>query len=492
MKFFRIKPVLILAFLPLMAAFEAAAKDPLCKRTFLPIKANFIAMTAFDAPSPDTFPSETSGAIGTKQFVVAAGPVGIITFDRCGKKDQALDTSLDSFFGILTSSGVDAYDAQVRFDPFSKRWFILATSSNFSLAATTSFIYLAVSDCDVITPCTQWNIVQVPQDQIPPIGNIGEGIPETDLDFVTFGIDQTKVYAGMNLYLNGTSTFDTGAAFVFDKQSLLNGGNGDPIAYRNLTVASNIFAPMAVDNFDTEPPFGYIVGINPANGAELILYKIDNSTNTIAAPIFLSVEPTVPPTPIPYKNLFGPTVTVLGIDSRVLAAHVRNQQLFVVRHIGVDQNGIGNGSADRTGVRWTQIDLSTTTPTVVKEGTLYDAGPLTNDTRSFYFPSTMTNINGTMVIAGSVSSANTFISGFAAHRCTADSLDDTELRDSVQTVAKGVAFYNLSGGPYGTVEPWGIYTATSLDPVDQTTLWTVIPYVPSYCTWGEQVVALQG
>ena len=245
------KPVFILAFLLSMAVSETAAKIPPCKQTFLPIKANFLTMTAFDAPSPDTFPSETSGAIGTKQFVVAAGPVGIITFDRNGKKDQALDTSLDSFFGVLTSSGIDAYDAQVRFDHFSKRWFILATSSNFSLAATSSFIFLAISDCDVITPCTKWNIVQVSQDQIPPVGNIGEGIPETDLDFVTFGIDQTKVYAGMNLYLNGTSTFDTGAAFVFDKQSLLNGGNGDPIAYRNLKVASNIFAPMAVDNFDS-------------------------------------------------------------------------------------------------------------------------------------------------------------------------------------------------------------------------------------------------
>ena len=106
-----------------------------------------------------------------------------------------------------------------------------------------------------------------------------------------------------------------------------------------------------------------------------------------------------------------------------------------------------------------------TTPSVVREGTLYDAGPLTNDTRSFYFPSTMTNVHGAMVIAGSVSSANTFISAFATHRCITDSSDDTALRSSVQIVANGAAFYNLSGGIFpGNVEPWGILQQQVLIP----------------------------
>ena len=135
-------------------------------------------MTYLDAPIPlNAAPSETSGAIGTQQYI-AASANGIISFNKNGQKDNALDTMLDSFFGVLTSSGSDAYYPQVRFDPFSDHWFILATNSNFSGTASTQFIYLAVSDSDIITACTQWNIVNIAQDQIMPIGNIGEGIPE--------------------------------------------------------------------------------------------------------------------------------------------------------------------------------------------------------------------------------------------------------------------------------------------------------------------------
>ena len=50
----------------------------------------------------------------------------------------------------------------------------------------------------------------------------------------------------MNLYLDGTPLLIVGGVFVFDKQSLLAGGNGNPIAYRGLSNASNIFAPMAL------------------------------------------------------------------------------------------------------------------------------------------------------------------------------------------------------------------------------------------------------
>ena len=105
----------------------------------------------------------------------------------------------------------------------------------------------------------------------------------------------------------------------------------------------------------------------------------------------------------------------------------------------------------------------------------------------------MTNTNGTMVIAGSLSSANEYISGFATHLCVGSPVDNTALRNSVQIVAPGAAFYNFySSFVMPGIELWGIFTATSLDPVDKTTLWTVVPYVPVYEGWGVRVAALQG
>ena len=69
--------------------------------------------------------------------------------------------------------------------------------------------------------------------------------------------------------------------------------------------------------------------------------------------------------------MYGSAAMIISIDNRIYAAHIRNEQLFMVRHIGVDRNGDNTGSMDRVAVRWTQIDLSTT-PIVVAEGTLFD------------------------------------------------------------------------------------------------------------------------
>ncbi len=462
----------------------------------LPVGVSFTAQTMYDGPTTSQTPPCAQGAVGTSQ-ILTSSVFGVISFNRAGQKDYQFDTSLNSMFNVT-----NAANPQIRFDTLSQRWFVVA--SNFDLFTGTGcpgHIYIAVSSSDVITRTTTWRVVDLLQEDIAPTGDAGAGILDINSDFMTLGIDAHALYIGINLYDCGTENFISSAVFVIQKSSLLN---NDPVvatAFRGLST-SNIISPVGVDNFDANPTFGYIIGNNSTVEGELILYRIINpgsTTPTISAPVTISVAQTAPPINALYNNQYGNIIRMNLIDNRLQASHVRNGQLFTVRHIGVDQNGLSAGGEDRTGARWTQLDLAaggtesaTTVPTVVKEGTLFDNSAFSNDTLFYYFPSIMTNTNNnTMVLAGSASSLNTFVSGFAASRSVAAAVDDAALRSSVQIIAPGVAQY-VVGAPFSGSEQWGLYSKIALDSVDQTKVWPFVEFVQNYDNWGIQAVSLQG
>lgn len=466
----------------------------------LTVGTSFTAQNLYDGPATsETFPPSIGGAVGTTQILTASS-FGVTSFNRSGQKDYQFDTTLNSVFNNV----FDASNPQIRFDTLSQRWFIVA--SNFDAANTGTgcpgHIYIAVSSSDVIIPTTTWRVVDLLQENIAPTGDAGEGILDPTTDYITLGIDAHALYIGMNLYDCNTENFISSAVFVIQKASLIN---GDPVvatAFRGLSDDSNIFAPVGVDNFDANPEFGYVIGNNSAVEGELILYRIidpGSITPAISSPVTISVAQTAAPVDALYNNLYGNIITMALIDNRLQASHVRNGQLFTVRHIGVDQNGLSAGGEDRTGVRWTQLDLAaggtetaTTVPTVAKEGTLYDNGTFGNDTLFYYFPSIMTNANNnTMVLAGSVSSLNTFVSGFAASQPGSSPVDNDALRSSVQIIAPGVAQYVLNG-PFTASETWGLYSKIALDPVDQSKVWPFVEFVQNTNAWGIGVASLQG
>jgi hypothetical protein len=467
----------------------------------LTVGTTFTAQNMYDAPTTSLNPPSGQGAVGASQIVVAS-VFGVTSFNRSGQKDYQLDTSLNSMVSDASNTVLDALNPQIRFDSLSKRWFVVA--SNFDPDTGTGcpgHIYIAVSSSDVITRTTTWRVVDLLQENIAPTGDAGAGILDPNSDYITLGIDAHALYIGINLYDCGTENFISSAVFVVQKASLLG---TDPVvatAFRGLS-SSNIISPVGVDNFDANPTFGYVIGNNSTLEGELILYRIINpgsTTPTISSPVSITVAQTAPPVDALFNNQFGNLVTMRMIDNRLQASHVRNGQLFTVRHIGVDQNGLSAGGEDRTGDRWTQLNLAaggteiaTTVPTVVKEGTLYDNSAFGDSTLFYYFPSIMTTAgNNTMALAGSVSSLNTFVSGFAANRAVSAAVDNTALRNSVQIIAPGVAQYTVDAG-FTTSETWGMYSKIALDPVDQTKVWPFVEFVQNYDAWGIGVASLQG
>ena len=469
--------------------------------TPIPIGTNVTLASNYDAPSAITYPFGPMIAKGPNGFLMS-GVVGFISANSNGVRDQQVFTSVDSFFNVgnlSTQNG--ATNPQLRFDTFSNRWFALAITATVSGTADTPLtFYLAVSNNDTLTG--GWSVYTFEQDLVPPAGNPGAGLISTDIfDFATFGVDQNALYIGANLYAAGTSNFLSAAAFVVQKSSVLNGGPIVVNAFRNLSTATNMFAPVGVDDVDANPQFGYIIGTSSTNNSELILYRIINpgsATPSISAPIAINVALTAPPLNAPLKNLYGNLANVNIPDDRLQASLVRNHQLFTVHHIGIDQNGLSSGTPDRTGCRWTQLDLTgggvetaTTIPTVIAEGTLYDNAP--TNPNFYYYPAIMTNDAGTMIICGSTSANNVTINAFASNRAVAAPSDDAALRASVQLLTNSNFSYTYTsnGQGYNAIELWGLFSRTCIDPIDNKTMWTIQQFVSAFDVSGYQVTELK-
>jgi hypothetical protein len=459
----------------------------------IPLGTNVTLANNFDGPTLATFPPDSMIAKGPNEILISP-LAGLISADVNGFRDQKVFATNLAFF----NQELGIVDTQLRFDPSTNRWFALAISLNQGPTVTRVLTFiLAVSKSASLADWGSWTVFSFDQDTVSPAGDAGAGIANTNFDFATFGIDQNALYIGVNLYTAGTSNFLSATAFVIQKSSVLNGGPMVVNAFRNLS-GNDMFAPVGVDNFDSNPEFGYIIGGNRFDAAELTLFRIINpgsATPSISPPIEIAVAEIAAPIPAPYKNPYGSIANVNIQDTRLMASLVRNHQLFTVRHIGVDQNG-DSGSPDRTGVRWTQLDLTgggvetdTTEPTVVKEGTLFDnAG---SDPNFYYYPAIMTNDAGTMTICGSTSATNVAINAFASNRNVADPSNDTALRNSVQLLTNSNFSLSFSALDNNGREIWGQYSRTCIDPADNRTMWTIQPFVSAFNVIGQQVTQLK-
>jgi hypothetical protein len=72
-------------------------------------------------------------------------------------------------------------------------------------------------------------------------------------------------------------------------------------------------------------------------------------------------------------------------------AVIRDGRLWTTRTVGLNNVGASTG-ADRTGVEWFELDVSSATPGVVQTGRVFDT--TTIDPRFYYYPSVMVNGQG--------------------------------------------------------------------------------------------------
>lgn len=482
------------------------------------IDLQFTAITSTNAPQAVLFnPPDTMGAVGTKQFITCINE-GARSFDKqTGIEDQAMDITMDGFWNEATS------DPRLKFDIFTNRWFITMVSIPLGAAESdidhpeeddddendrivrqgvNNMILIAFSDSDVITKCTEWTVFKFPQDEIQPAGDIG-----LLADYDATGIDQHALYIGADMF-DASGNFINATAYVFQKSSLLTASTEADVvatAFRNLTPGGNgPFKPHGVDNFDPNPEFGYIVGMDNNQLGTMDVYRIINpgSTTPTISPL---IQVTIPldsflnTLGLPHKGNLFPQFGLISYEPTTVncSPHIRNGQLYVTEDTGVNKDGVVpaflDPSLDRMAVRFFQFDMApggtetpTTMPDMIQCGQIWDSTN-TPTPRSYWFGSLMTNKRNDLIVGCSTTSEVDYINAAYAGRLGTDPLG-TIGAPIIYTNSQ--AAYMFAESSSIGAQRWGDYTNTSLDPSDQLTIWTIQQWTKHFCIWGLEVARI--
>lgn len=432
---------------------------------------NFTAATYNDS---GVVPPDAMGVVGPQQFILAANG-RIRSFNKkSGKPDLAIDISTDDFFKPV-SKGSFTTDSQIRYDSFSKRWFILITAATVSPIR----IVLAMSDGEVITPKTKWSFFYFePRSDKTP-------------DYPSLGIDKQALYIGVNVF--NKKGYDTSDAYVISKADLIK-GTFRAFAFRDLVVQDKFIGPLSpvgVDNFDSDATEGYIIGMDGRHD-RLMLRRIKDlgGVPSISENIAISILPATFPLNVPQKGSIGSNKFFLqGFDTRLTTTHVRDKLIYTAFNVSVNNKGVGDlSSATRDGCRWYEIDLKDPDhPAIVQTGTLFQPSRKNDfEERYYWMPGMMTNGLHTIVISCSTAGNQDFANAAFAMRFSDD--PSGTLR-APRNYTNSNVIYQLGLPPFKDLR-WGEYSYTSVDPLDNMTFWAIAEFALAPTSWGLQVVRI--
>lgn len=432
-------------------------KAPGFTETNQSVASSYTVGTSFDAVSYSNItqgwtPPDPMVACGPTQLCVTVNG-RIRVFDKLG--NLTFDIDADVFFPAALRGNSNAVDPRVRYDPTSQRWFITAIT----IVSTNNRILIAVSSGPTITDQTSFTMFQFAQNKPAP-----QGDNNLFADYETLGVDANALYIGCNMF----NSQEHSTVWVVRKSKLLT-GQLQVVAFRNIGNSSigGIYTPQGVSNDDPAASEGYFVGTDYNVYGKLVVKRITFSAAgpAISADQNITTPSTAFPLDVPNKN----GSSLAAIDARLLLASIHKDvntgqsSIWCSHSIRVNSSGVGTSTGDRDAVRWYQLGTLTTVPSLLQSGTLYDnsASPI------FYWMGTICmNNNGDAVISCSSSSAATFASGAVTAHFASSGAGTTQA-PTITTVASGGYFSYR----------WGDYSASCLDPSDNTTFWCAHEYI---------------
>jgi hypothetical protein len=165
-------------------------------------------------------------------------------------------------------------------------------------------------------------------------------------------------------------------------------------------------------------------------------------------------------------------INLYSVGSRLMMATIHNGFLWTCQTVGLSgTNGAYTGDAsgtnvDRSAIQWLAFAISSenTTLALAAHGRVYDSA--VSNAWWYYFPSLAVNCPGDMVMGLSGSSATNYIGAFYSWR-----LANGSMLNQPQPFQAGTT----NADPL-VVARWGDYSATTLDPTDDWSFWTVQEY----------------
>lgn len=459
------------------------------------IGASFDAFTRFNGVIPlygQSFPNAGSFGVGPNQ-IVTFSYYATRSFNKNGIPDNILDLSGQAFFSpVGTALPVDFLgDTISQFDPFSNRWFFVSNSNQPLGFPGPNFIYIAFSDGPIINTLTKFTYYSFDVSQIPPAT-----VSQTRLaDYPKMGIDSQAIYIGYNEFDNLDPFFQDSGIFVLPKAQLFA---GTPVinAFRGLLTQYGTAFPTGVNNFDSNPEFGYAMSLNLFTQSNINLFTIiDPASNTPSLSVeFIPINPIqVLLSPIgqgaPQKgNLYGNNSLLEFIGAAFNSAFIRDNHLFTALDAAVDNTGNSNTPlADREGILWFELDLDTAPISIVQNGVIFDSSDV--NPLWYIWAGIMGNSKGDLVIASSVTGADSFVNMIVAGRKATDPAG--QMSEPV-FVTNSQAPLNMGPNlvfPFG-YQRFGEQTTVVLDPTDNLTMWAAAEWVAEQDNWASRIVQI--
>ena len=450
---------------------------------------SFTGATLNGTNPTSSFPPDCMGAVGPTQYAVFVNG-RLVTFNKTtGVADGVLNADPDVFFSSVRGSSRTS-DPRIRYDRLTGRWFLIIINTS-----TPNRILFAVSDAasaGTITGSTAFTYFYIPIDTTPPT------ISSTCLaDYPTLGLDANALYIGTNDFCGASGSYNGTDLYVVRKTSIMGAGPIVVTAFRQLATASGAgpYTPQGVDNYDPAATEGYVIGTDNVSYGLLQLRRVSNPGGTPTLSSNFSI--TVPATDVPLNsphlgNTRGTTGYLDALDDRLFAAHIRNGQLWTAHNIGVNNTGVSSGTLTRDGSRWYQINVpaGSGTPTLVQAGTVYAASASnTTDQRNYWIPSIMVSGQGHSAMGFSTAGTNERANSATVGRLVGDA---TGAMQTPVLITSSSTAYNPPSDPgsSGYGRRWGDYTYTSLDPLDDMTMWTVGMFCNATNSYGVRVTKL--
>ncbi|HXJ64308.1 MAG TPA: DUF11 domain-containing protein, partial [Actinomycetota bacterium] len=449
---------------------------------------SFLGATLADTGA---FPPDTMGAVGPTQFVVDLNG-RIRSFNKTtGLADGVLNVDPDVFWAsVMTPTGCNfTSDPRIRYDRLSGRWFFVMIDVPNCDGSASNRVMIAATNTSTITGGTVITKFQFDNSAVAPAS------AGSFADYPTLGVDSQALYIGTNVFsavVNGPFLRTDG--FVVNKASVLSGGPIVVTAFRGLATGAGAgpFTPQGVDNYDPASNEGYFIGVDNALFSQLDIRRV---TNPGGVPSISSNLPlTVPTTTFPDSggvphlgNTLAPNGKLDALDDRLFAAHIRNGKLWTAHNIEVNSSGVASSVGNRDGVRWyelTGIRSVDGSPSIVQSGTIFDNAA--SNPKYYWIPSVMVSGQGHAAFGFSQAGLNNHADAATNGRLAGDTLGTTQ---AVQAYTTSTFAYNPPSDP-GSPRRWGDYSYTSLDPLDDMTMWTIQQFTNATNSYGVQVVKL--
>ena len=413
------------------------------------------ALSSFEALGDNgtVIPPDTDGAVGPNNLMVAVNSQVVIQ-DRVGATLSSVTLT-----GFWSSLGVpDAFDPRVIYDPYGQRWIFSAASGENSANAA---IMVAVSQSS--DPTKGWNLYKVPVD--PSGANWG--------DYPTLGFNKKWIVVQANLFTVSGSTFVSSVIWAFDKADLYAGGAGQ------YTVLKPNFGFTQLPALTYDPNLSTMYLLESASGGSAKL-RLDTITGAVGAevlttgvafPIGSAAWQSFSPT-LNFAPQLGSTSLIDTDDDRLQSCVYRNGSLWASHTVYLP----ATGTPTRTAAQWWQISTAAGSVGKVQQFGRIDDPSGAN----FYaYPTLAVNSVNDVMVGYTHFGPGLYPSAGYSTRLASDTPSTME---AGITLKAGEAPYFKD---FGTGDNrWGDFSSTVVDPVDDTSMWTIQEYAGNSNMWG--------